>query len=116
MANAADTTIPSTLRRKVMARAWEIFRVTYNYPRIPFRSIGRRCFASCLRRAWAEARETVRLAASGVDRLKAAISELSTETHATGLSTRFASSYTASLARSTQSAAYARALEFVVAA
>lgn len=39
-----------------MARAWEIFREAYNYPRIKFARIGRHCFASCLRRAWAEYR------------------------------------------------------------
>jgi hypothetical protein len=46
-----------------MSRAWAIFRQTYNYPAIPFRSIGRPCFAWALRRAWAEAKEAARIAA-----------------------------------------------------
>lgn len=50
-------------RRSVMTRAWAIFRQTYNYPGIPFRSIGRRCFAWALRRAWAEAKDAARIAA-----------------------------------------------------
>jgi hypothetical protein len=50
-------------RTAIMQRAWELFRATYRYPAIPFRSIGRACFASSLRRAWAEAREAGRVAA-----------------------------------------------------
>lgn len=50
-------------RRVIMSRAWAIFRQTYNYPAIPFRSIGRPCFAWALRRAWAEAKEAARIAA-----------------------------------------------------
>jgi uncharacterized iron-regulated protein len=44
-------------RKAVMTRAWAIFRRTYSYPQIKFASIGRRCFASCLRAAWAEYRQ-----------------------------------------------------------
>ena len=40
--------------KNVMNRAWTIFRETYNYPRMPFRFIGRPCFAWALRKAWAE--------------------------------------------------------------
>lgn len=50
-------------RTAIMSRAWVIFRRTYHYPAIPFASIGRPCFASALRRAWAEAREAKRVAA-----------------------------------------------------
>ncbi|MCC0808714.1 hypothetical protein FPV16_21325 [Methylobacterium sp. W2] len=64
--------MPAALRRGVLARAWELFRSSYNYPRVPFRSIGRDCFTSALKRAWAEARETARLAGLGVEALKAA--------------------------------------------
>lgn len=46
-----------------MARAWAIFRETYHYPQMPFASIGRKCFASCLRRAWWERKEAARVAA-----------------------------------------------------
>lgn len=50
-------------RKAIMTRAWEIFRATYRYPSIPFASIGRGCFAWALRKAWAEARDTARIAA-----------------------------------------------------
>ena len=39
------------------------FPQTYNYPAVPFKSIGRKCFAWALRRAWAEAKEAARIAA-----------------------------------------------------
>ena len=41
----------------IMSRAWAIFRERYNYPAIPFRSIGRPCFAWALCEAWREARD-----------------------------------------------------------
>lgn len=41
----------------VMTRAWEMFRKTYSYPAVPFKSIGRKCFAGCLRNAYQEARQ-----------------------------------------------------------
>ena len=50
-------------RKFVMARAWVIFRQTYNYPAIKFSDIGRKCFAWALRQAWVEAREAARVAA-----------------------------------------------------
>ena len=65
MADAVHTTRAS----RVMRRAWEIFRTTYSYPRIPFRSIGRKCFASALRRAWAEYRAAADLAATATETL-----------------------------------------------
>ncbi len=46
-----------TTKFNAMARAWEIFREAYKYPQIKFSSIGRHCFAGCLRRAWAEWRQ-----------------------------------------------------------
>ncbi|MCC0808312.1 hypothetical protein FPV16_19210 [Methylobacterium sp. W2] len=64
--------MPAVLRRGVLARAWAIFRASYAYPQVPFLSIGRDCFTWALKRAWAEARETVRLAGLGVEALKAA--------------------------------------------
>lgn len=45
-------------RQSIMQQAWEIFRLTYSYPQIKFASIGRHCFAGCLRRAWIEYRQT----------------------------------------------------------
>jgi hypothetical protein len=51
-----------TMQANVMARAWVIFRQTYRYPAIPFRSIGRKCFAWALRKAWSEAKEAARVA------------------------------------------------------
>ena len=47
----------------IMSRAWQLFRETYHYPEIKFASIGRHCFAGCLRRAWAEYRQAQRLKA-----------------------------------------------------
>ncbi|MCC0808085.1 hypothetical protein FPV16_18020 [Methylobacterium sp. W2] len=64
--------MPAALRRGVLARAWELFRSSFNYPRVPFRSIGRDCFTWAFRKAWAEARETARLAGLGIEALKAA--------------------------------------------
>jgi hypothetical protein len=64
--------MPTALRRGVLARAWELFRTSYNYPRVPFRSLGWGCFTWALKRAWSEARETVRLAGLGIEALKAA--------------------------------------------
>lgn len=54
--------MPKLERHAIMARAWAIFRQTYLYPQIKFSSIGRACFASCLRRAWAEVRDAARIA------------------------------------------------------
>lgn len=63
-------------RRTVMARAWAIFRETYRYPSIPFRSIGRGCFGWALKMAWIEARKAARLAALSADAKAARIVEL----------------------------------------
>jgi len=63
-------------RQAIMVRAWAIFRQTYHYPAVPFRSIGRPCFAWALRRAWAEAREAARLAAIPADVKAARITDL----------------------------------------
>lgn len=54
----------------IMRRAWAIFRQTYNFPRISFRSIGRRCFASCLRRAWDEAKRGAATATRSASELR----------------------------------------------
>jgi hypothetical protein len=56
-------------RSALMARAWAIFRDTYDFPRIPFLSIGRRCFASALRMAWGEHRAAAILAAEPTEKL-----------------------------------------------
>ncbi len=55
--------MPKPDRSAIMARAWAIFRQTYCYPCITFASIGWKCFASCLRAAWAEARKAMKIAA-----------------------------------------------------
>lgn len=56
-----------TAPTSVMARAWSLFRSRYGYKRagvgIPFRSIGRACFTSCLKAAWAEVRRVAALGA-----------------------------------------------------
>ena len=56
-----------TDHKAVMARAWIIFRQTYNYPSTPFRSIGRKCFAWALTEAWRQTREAARIAAIPAD-------------------------------------------------
>lgn len=56
--------MPKFNRKAIMARAWDIFRETYLYPRIKFSSIGRACFGWALRTAWAEAKEAARIAST----------------------------------------------------
>lgn len=63
----------------VMKRAWAIFRTTYRYPAIPFASIGRRCFAWALRKAWAAAREAAEVAAIPVETRTTRIADLEIE-------------------------------------
>lgn len=50
-------------KRNQINRAKEIFSATYNYPAIPFRSIGRAAFAWAMAEAAREAREAARIAA-----------------------------------------------------
>lgn len=50
-------------RSAIMHQAWTIFRSTYHYPAVPFRSIGRPCFAWALREAWRQERAAARVAA-----------------------------------------------------
>lgn len=87
MADATRITIPATLRSRVMRRAWEIFRETYDFPRMPFRSIGRACFQWALKAAWAEAQRLAALAAYGVGHLNQMLVTLDTPVHRVGLST-----------------------------
>lgn len=59
--------MPKIDRADLMRRAWAIFRQSYKYPQIKFADIGRNCFAWALRKAWAEAKETARIAAIPAD-------------------------------------------------
>ena len=68
--------MPKLHRRAIMARAWAMFRQTYCYPRIKFASIGWKCFASCLRAAWAEARKAMQIVATAPAAKAARIVEL----------------------------------------
>ena len=81
--------MPAALRLGVLARAWAIFRASYNYPRVPFRSIGRACFAWALKAAWVEARQTARLADLSVEGLKVATAKASEPHVRVGLSTSY---------------------------
>jgi hypothetical protein len=63
----------------IMARAWEIFTETYRYPQAPFRSIGRRCFAWALRRAWEEHRFALALASTPAETLVAQTASIDRE-------------------------------------
>lgn len=60
----------------IMRAAWVIFRKEYNYPTVPFRAIGRRCFNAALRLAWQQAKHTAELAACGVEVLTAELARL----------------------------------------
>ena len=60
----------------VMTAAWRIFRETYNYPAIPFRSIGRQCFVWALKEAHRRAREAARIAAIPAPVKAARVAEL----------------------------------------
>jgi hypothetical protein len=51
LASKNEPASPKSDRAAIMRRAWAIFRDTYRYPSIPFRSIGRPCFAWALRKA-----------------------------------------------------------------
>jgi hypothetical protein len=60
-------------RTAIMRRAWALFSEVYRYRGkggIPFLSIGRKAFAWCLRKAWAEAREqaTANIAMTAAER------------------------------------------------
>lgn len=92
MADAVHTTNSFERRARIMRRAWELFRLNYNYPRTPFRSIGRHCFTACLKAAWAEVREIIRLSRFGVDALREAIARVSQPHRGVGLSTGYWSS------------------------
>jgi len=62
MANHANT-IPLD-RSAIMSRAWELMRINYRLGSpFTFTEIGRKCFASCLKEAWREAKEAARIAA-----------------------------------------------------
>lgn len=111
---STPSSIPSALRVRVMARAWEIFRETYAYPAVPFRSIGRACFASALRSAWAELREIVRLAAFGVEALKRSIAFASEPRHRVGLSTSYGETAAESAERRRCLGLYTAALNLAV--
>ena len=86
---APKAPIPAPLRNGVLARAWELFRSSYNYPRVPFLSIGRDCFAWALKAAWGEARETARLAGLGVAKLREEVARIAQPRHRVGLSTSY---------------------------
>lgn len=66
-------------RSAVMRRAWNLMKITYSFGRIPFRSIGRRCFGSCLRLAWAEARQEMARLATPAAMLAERIANLQAE-------------------------------------
>ena len=71
---------PSLLSpRAVMTEAWRIFRTAYNYPYVPFRSIGRPCFVWALNQACANARHQSYLVALGPEALTQALEQLSAE-------------------------------------
>lgn len=50
-----------TLATKTLAK--QIFGRTYNYPAVPFRSLGRECFAWAMKEAARQTREAARIAA-----------------------------------------------------
>ena len=66
-------------RREVMQIAWSLFRKHYKFPQLPFKSIGRRCFAWCVGEAWRLAKIAAHEAAMTVDQIKARIERLTVE-------------------------------------
>lgn len=115
-ATCDHTTISAALRARIMSRAWAIFREKYNYPRVPFRSIGKACFAWALKMAWHEARETARLAAEGIERLRSGLVAIETPRHRVGLSTSYTGRAEEIVARANTVRLYRAALELAVAA
>ena len=63
-------------RSAVMRRAWGLMRVSYGFGHVRFASIGRACFAWCLRMAWAEARDEIRRRAIPIEAKAGRIAEL----------------------------------------
>jgi hypothetical protein len=61
---------------QIRSKAKEIFSATYNYPRMPFRSIGRACFKWALVEARRQLTEAERLAALPAEAKAARIAEL----------------------------------------
>ena len=66
-------------RRQVMQTAWNLFRKHYNFPRLPFKSIGRKCFAWCVGEAWRVEKIAAQKAAMSVAQIQARIAALSDE-------------------------------------
>lgn len=60
----------------IRIKAKEIFCRTYNYPAVPFRSIGRKCFAWARREACRQVAEAARIAAIPADVKAARAAEL----------------------------------------
>lgn len=64
-------------KSNIMKRAWKLFKETYSFPEVPFNSIGRNCFASCMKKAWTEAKRVpVKLSQERIDLIKAKIEDL----------------------------------------
>lgn len=82
-------------KQEIMKAAWAIFRETYHYPAVPFRSLGRKCFGWALSEAYRRARAAARIAAIPVEIKTARIAELQAAREIAG----FMSSYRQSQAR-----------------
>lgn len=63
----------------VMRRAWRLAAEVYGHGRIPFSSIGRKCFAWCLTTAWREAREEMARQAIPAEVRAARVADLNVE-------------------------------------
>lgn len=74
--NKPMTTTATENRRAIMQAAWQIFRETYRYPAVPFRSIGRKCFAWALSEAHRRAKVAAKIAAIPAADKAARIAEL----------------------------------------
>lgn len=66
-------------RSAVMRRAWQLAAEVYGHGRIPFSSIGRKCFAWCLTTAWGEARDEMARLAIPADVRAARVADLNAE-------------------------------------
>lgn len=62
--------------RQIMQAAWQIFRESYNFPAVPFKSIGRKCFGWALSEAHRRAKIAARAAAIAPEVKAARVAEL----------------------------------------
>ena len=91
MASQAHS-IPTTARQAVMAEAWCLFR-QHGYPGLPFKSLGRHFFGSCLKAAWAKAKYLAHLASHGAAQIRRWLDAIAAERAAMANADTFTSTW-----------------------